>query len=103
MATCVVLILELRLVLLLVFSIVDRLRDVSVKQLAWDVGSIYIHRSVPAMLGGLICLGTRQGWSYDVILGMDWMSPHIIVLDFLRARVDIAGANESFYCMHATC
>ena len=40
---------------------------------------------------------------YDVILGMDWLSRHIVVLDCLRARVDIAGADGCFYCMHATC
>ena len=37
---------------------------------------------------------------YDVILGMDWLSRHIVVLDCLRARVDIAGADESFL-LHA--
>ncbi|KAF3499485.1 hypothetical protein F2Q69_00041121 [Brassica cretica] len=40
---------------------------------------------------------------YDVILGMDWLSRHRVVLDCLRAVVDIAGADGSFYCMHATC
>ncbi|KAF2531909.1 hypothetical protein F2Q70_00029784 [Brassica cretica] len=40
---------------------------------------------------------------YDVILGMDWLSRHRVVLDFLRARVPIAGAGGSFYCMHSTC
>ena len=40
---------------------------------------------------------------YDVIFGMDWLSRHRVVLDCLRARVYIAGADGSFYCMHATC
>ena len=40
---------------------------------------------------------------YDVILGMDWLSRHRVVLDCLRERVDIVGADGSFYCMHAKC
>ena len=38
------------------------------KQLAWDVGAIYIHRSVPVMLGGVICSETHQRWSYIFFL-----------------------------------
>ena len=65
------LILELRLVCLLVFGIVDRVRDVSVR--IADIGRwelfifivvtcclIYIHRSVPVMLGRTIGSETRR-------------------------------------------
>ncbi|KAF3488637.1 hypothetical protein F2Q69_00053088 [Brassica cretica] len=70
-ATCVVLTLVLRLVDLPVFGIVDRVRDVSVR--IADIGRwelfvfivvtcclIYIHRSVPVMLGRTIGSETRQ-------------------------------------------
>ena len=58
------------------------------------------------MLGGLIFFGDSSEMElrfHDIILGMDWLSRHLVVLDCLRARVDIAGADGSFYCMHATC
>ncbi|KAF2578333.1 hypothetical protein F2Q68_00004893 [Brassica cretica] len=40
-------------------------------RLAYDVKTIYIHRGVPLMLGGLICSETRQRWSYVFL--MSWL------------------------------
>ena len=60
-AASVVLILELRLVCLPFFSIVDRFRDVSVRTADIEtLGAIYIHRDVPVILGVPIYSKTRQ-------------------------------------------
>ena len=40
-------------------------------RLAYDVKTIYIHRGVPLMLGGLICSETCQRWSYVFL--MSWL------------------------------
>ena len=69
------------------------------------LGAIYIHGVAPVMLGGVELSGAPQrdgAEFYDVIVffGMDWLSRHRVVLDCLKARVYIAGADEIFIaCM----
>ena len=62
------------------------------------LGVIYI-RVVPVMHGGIELSRDSSKMELslcDVILGRDWLSRHLLVLDCLRARVNIPGADESF-------
>ena len=76
------------MVCLLVFGIVDRVRDVSVR--IADIGRwelfifivvtcclIYIHLSVPVMLGRTIGSETHQRWSYVFTMSsLGWIDCH---------------------------
>ena len=91
---------------MLVFGIVNRFRDVSVRTTGMRRGSYLYSSQCTSYARRTDLFGDSSEIElrfYDVILEMDWLSRHRVVLDCLRAVVDIAGADGSFYCMHATC
>ncbi|XP_048607727.1 uncharacterized protein LOC111211085 isoform X2 [Brassica napus] len=56
------------------------------------LGALGIYHDVPVLLGGVELLGDLteiEMSSYDVILGMDWLSRHRVILDCPKARVNI--------------
>ena len=56
------------------------------------LGAVGVHHDVPVLLGGTDLLGDLTEMElnyYDVILGMDWLSRHLVLLDCPRARVHI--------------
>ena len=89
-----------------VFGIVDCFKDVSVQTAGIGRGSYLYSSRCTSYAWRADLFGDSSKMElcfYDVILGMDWLSRHWVVLDCLRARVHIAGADGSFYCVHATC
>lgn len=91
---------------MLVFGIVDRFRDVSVETTGMRRESYLYSSQCTSYARRTDLFGDSSEMElrfYDVILGMNWLSQHRVVLDCPRARVDIVGADGSFYCMHATC
>ena len=88
------------------FGIVDRFRDVSVQTTGIRRESYLYSSQCTSYARRTDLFGDSSEMElhfYDVIFGMDWLSRHRVVLDYLKARVGIAGADGSFYCMHATC
>ena len=65
------------------------------------LGAVGIHLDVPVLLGGVELLGDlteMEMSSYDVILGMDWLSRHRVVLDCPKARVNIPREEGKIIC-----
>jgi len=98
-AACVVLILELRLALFASFWQCWSFQSCFSSD-SWHMtlGVIYI-RVVPVMRGWIELFRDSSKIELrlcDVIFGRDWLSRHLVVLDCLRARVDIPRADESF-------
>ena len=103
---CVVLILELRWVLLASFWHCWSFQRYDSSNSWYGTCELFIFIAVYSYARRTDLFGESSEMElrfYDVILGMDWLSRHQVVLDCLRERVDIAGADGSFYCMHATC
>ena len=59
--------------------------------------AIYIQCGVPIILGGVKLFGDSSEMElcfYDIIRGMDWLLRHRVVLDCMRARVQIPGTEH---------
>ncbi|WZZ43707.1 hypothetical protein YC2023_039966 [Brassica napus] len=96
---------RLRLVCFPVFGSVDHFRDVSVRtaDIRWEL-FILIAVYQLCLEGRLVQRLVRDGVVFcDIILGTDWLSRHQVLLDCLRARFHISGAEHILiaYILHA--